>query len=367
MPVVVRLSRFGGVPLHHVQVGQPKSVERLHDVAESRIGVGVGHGVEGVGRRQADPDPVPAPDFHNRLGHFEQQTRAVGDWAAIDVVAPIAAVAQELVEQIAVGAMHLDTVEAGAQGVACGGAVLVDDVGDFAERQRARRHEIARAVEGVRMALRPNRRGRDRQGAAGLQARVRDAPDVPKLQKDPAIAGMDRLGHAAPSRNLLGAMNAGRVGIAQALGRNLRRLGDDQPGRSALDVVGGIELLRHVSRPGPIAGQGRHDHAVGEAVGAELEGCEQVRMPGVGVGHDACSLFGNVSDHSVQNWVKNIRSAPQKMLRLSSGESPSHMARSAWSGRSWPVLGWTSTVRPSRLSASQGTSSANNSVSKAIW
>ena len=45
------------------------------------------------------------------------QPRAVGDAAAVGVGSLVGAVAQELVEQIAVRAVHLDAVEARALGV----------------------------------------------------------------------------------------------------------------------------------------------------------------------------------------------------------------------------------------------------------
>jgi hypothetical protein len=47
--------------------------------------------------------------------HLEQQPRAVLDAAAVVVGALVGAVRQELVEQIAVGAVHLDAVEAGGR------------------------------------------------------------------------------------------------------------------------------------------------------------------------------------------------------------------------------------------------------------
>ena len=50
--------------------------------------------------------------------------------AAIIVVAQVGAAAQELVDQIAIGAVQLDAVEAGLAGVARGAFVVVEDAGD---------------------------------------------------------------------------------------------------------------------------------------------------------------------------------------------------------------------------------------------
>ena len=54
------------------------------------------------------------------LEHLASQAKPVLDRAAIIVVAQIGAVAQELVDQIAVGAVDLDAVEAGRDRIAGG-------------------------------------------------------------------------------------------------------------------------------------------------------------------------------------------------------------------------------------------------------
>ena len=64
-------------------------------------------------RREMHADPARPPDGDDGVRHFEHEPGAVLDRAAIAVVALVAAVLQELVEQIAVRAVDLDAVEAG--------------------------------------------------------------------------------------------------------------------------------------------------------------------------------------------------------------------------------------------------------------
>ena len=79
------------------------------------------------------PTRSGAPDRDDGVRHFQHQPGAVLDRAAVGVGALVAAVLQELVEQIAVGAMHLDAVEAGGLGVLGALAIGLDDAGDFVE------------------------------------------------------------------------------------------------------------------------------------------------------------------------------------------------------------------------------------------
>jgi hypothetical protein len=83
-------------------------------------------------------DAAGAPDFDRGVGHFQQQARTVFQGAAVVVGALVGAALQELVEQVAVGAVDFHAVETGGLGVLGTGAVGVDDVGDFSGFQGAR-------------------------------------------------------------------------------------------------------------------------------------------------------------------------------------------------------------------------------------
>jgi hypothetical protein len=100
-----------------VQIGEIVVVELLCDVTECGLRVVVADVVEGAERRQAHADTVRAPHLDHRLHDLHQQPRPVLDRSAIFVAAPVRAGSDELLQQISVGAMDLDAIEAGAHGI----------------------------------------------------------------------------------------------------------------------------------------------------------------------------------------------------------------------------------------------------------
>src|ERR1700750_1253952 len=78
--------------------------------------------------------------------------------------------------------------------------------------------------------------GGDREHIVGLQGRVRNAPDVPKLIEDQSVGLMHRLGDPMPCLDLFMAVDARRPGVTLALHRNLRRFAHDQRSGCALRV-----------------------------------------------------------------------------------------------------------------------------------
>ena len=61
----------------------------------------------------ADADARFAPHLRDGVDDLQREARAILDSAAVSVVTSVRAVAQELVDEIAVGGMDLDAVEAG--------------------------------------------------------------------------------------------------------------------------------------------------------------------------------------------------------------------------------------------------------------
>ena len=111
-----------------------------------------------VATRPADPQPdadaVSSPDVDARLSSFEHEAGAVGDGPAVRVGAVIAGVAEELVGEVAVGAVQLDAVEPGSHRVATGVPVVLDDPRDFGEGQSVGRDARLHAAGGARFAAR---------------------------------------------------------------------------------------------------------------------------------------------------------------------------------------------------------------------
>jgi hypothetical protein len=256
--------------LHHVEVGEAEAVELPRGMTEGRRGVRVAHRVEGAGGGEAHAHPVRSPDAGHRRRHLPQEAGAVLDRTAVGVRPLVRAVAQELVDQVAVGAVDLDAVEARRQGAAGAVRELLDDAGDLVQLQGARDSERLRPFAGEGLPLGCHGRRRHRLSAARLQQRVGDPADVPELGEDPPAPLVDGVGHPAPARELLLGMNARRAGVTHALRRDLGPLGHDQPGRSALGVVGDRELARDVPVDGPVAGHRRHHHAVAQRIRSDL-------------------------------------------------------------------------------------------------
>jgi hypothetical protein len=96
----------------------------------------------------------------------------------------ISAVAQKLVDDVAVGAMHFHTIEARAPGHLSTMLKLRDDPRDFASLECSRCHEILHVRIGDGPSCRPQRRRSHRSGIVWEQARMRNPPAMLQLSKD---------------------------------------------------------------------------------------------------------------------------------------------------------------------------------------
>ena len=210
------------------------------------------------------------------IDHLHQETRAVLDAAAVAIGAFVGPVSQKLIDQVAVGGMHLDPVEPGGERITRALRILLDDRGHLFRCERARRRDRLEALLRERLRIRLDGRGGDRQRAGWLEGRVRDAADMPKLQHDGAPGDVYRLGHAFPAFDLLGAVNTGRGDIALPLWRDLRCFRNDQSRAGALGIIESVERMRDVSRPGAAPRQGRHDDAVPELQTSNADGTEEI-------------------------------------------------------------------------------------------
>mgnify|MGYP001067956204 CR=1 FL=1 len=122
----------------------------------------------------------------------------------------VAAVLQELVEQVTIGAMHVDAVEAGSLGVLGAATEILDDAGDLARLQSAR-HDIGTdRTQQADMAGDSDGRGRDRQIAAE-QFGIRNAAHMPELRHHPPAGGVNGIGDLPPAFNLGVGPDAGRA------------------------------------------------------------------------------------------------------------------------------------------------------------
>src|SRR5580692_9048147 len=99
---------------------------------------------------------------------------------------------------------------------------------------------------------------------------------MPLVVHAPPAGAMHRVGDELPAGHLLGAVDARRARIGDALRRDLGGFADDQSGAGALRVIGGVEFSRHIAGPGAVARHRRHHHAVRQVERAEAKGRENV-------------------------------------------------------------------------------------------
>jgi hypothetical protein len=182
---------------------------------------------------------------------------------------------QKLLDQVAVGSVNLDAVEAGSKRILRRLPIGVDNAGNLRRLERARRlvrHRLAVGGPGFQVCDRYRRR-RDRQRAARLERGMRHAPDMPELQKNDSAPGVNGVDHLAPARDLLLGIDAGHTGAAEPGFHHRRRFGDQQPARRrALRVILGVQRSRRergFCRPHPR--QRRQRETVLELIGTDLE------------------------------------------------------------------------------------------------
>nr|GEU28220.1 hypothetical protein [Tanacetum cinerariifolium] len=303
-----RLRRQAGIGDQHAAIIGAHDLEDLGHVRRAAPGVGVGgvnvadaelrqHArhvgvrlrrvrvagvVIGRKRRDAHAHAVGGHHLEHRFDHQAQEARAVFHAAAEFVGAAVDVRRQELLHQVAVGRMDFHAVEARARRVGRAGAKLGDGRVHLAGGHRPRRRRrdagvIAVAQRAVHLQLSEVVvDGRWRQRVPAVQQRVgADPAAMPQLHEDLAAGRVHRVGHLAPTAHLRFRINAGRQFEGGGVGRNVGGLGDDQPRRGALAVVGGVERGGYAAVAGAGARDGRHGDAVGKGKVAEGDGVEQ--------------------------------------------------------------------------------------------
>ena len=249
--------------------------ELAPDVAEGRRWIAVAHVMGVRARGEMHADPARAPHGDDSVGDLKQQSSAILDRAAVTVVTLVGVVLKELVEQVAVGAVDLDAVKAGRFGVLGASAIGLHDARKLLGLKRAGRDVSSLWANQAHMALRRNRAWANRKRAIMVDG-IRDAPDMPELQKHSPARSMYARDNLAPALDLFVGPNAGGMRIADACGRDRSRLGNDKAGGRALDVIVPHHRVRNSPEPGrAVARQRRQEYAVGDLKIANLQGVEQ--------------------------------------------------------------------------------------------
>ena len=275
LPVVERALGQGalaaGGAFDGVHIGQPQRPQLRQQIVEQLLRVVVLDAVGRRDRREADGSALAADFVHHAAHHFQHQAGAVPDAAAIVVRALVGAGFQKLVQQVAVGAVDFHAVKTAGNGVARRMAEVQHDAGQLGgvERARHRRfHARGHALaDQHRLGVRADGRRRHRRGVVRLQVGVRDAAHMPQLRHDGAAGLVHGFGHALPAVELLGAVQAGHVGVALRLRADGGGLGNQQAGAGALRVIGGHQRRGDGARRA-VARQRRHGNAVVQPQGA---------------------------------------------------------------------------------------------------
>ncbi len=208
------------------------------------------------------PTRFGARDLGDRTGDRERKPQAVGDRAAIVIRAAVDAVAHELIQQVVVGGMDFHAVESGVLRVGRGTAVVLEDAGDFARVQRARRQVVLQALSGECLALRLDRGGRHRQHAARLKVGMRQPSGVPQLKHHDAAGLMHGPRNVPPGRDLRIRPDPRGIFVSARLRRDVCCLRNNQPGGRSLRIILRREIRRHAFHARSAARQGRHHDAV---------------------------------------------------------------------------------------------------------
>ena len=259
-----------------MQVSDAARAALLRDVGGDGDGIAVEHAVVAVERRDAQTDTIRAPDADGGIEHFEHQTGAIFDGAAVRAAALVGAIAEEFVEQVAIGSVDLDAVKTGRFGVLGGFFESGDDAGDLVVA------EFTRCDVGFLAFGRVNFIAGDRNGArshrlgSAIEQRMTGTTAMPELEDDLAAFLMHGIGDGFPAFDLSIGVDAGlhpEGGIAL---HDHRGLGDDQTGAGPLRVVFGHERRGIVIGIGTATRERGHEDTVGELQSAGGERGEEV-------------------------------------------------------------------------------------------
>jgi len=249
--------------MHDVKVGERELVELAYQMAvEIRSFGAFVDAPHRDARRQADRRPVRADLPGDGGRHLDGETRAILDGAAIHVGSRVRARRNELLHQISIRAMDLDTVRTCRNGVARGVAEIGNGPAHVIGRERPRLRNILHAL---RREYRRIRRDRGRGHTLAVMRRVvrmRHASGMHELDEDMAALAVDGVRNLAPASDMCGRVDARRGHVALPVIGWLRALGDDQSNPGALSVIFGGEAAGNAISIGARTRHGRHDQAV---------------------------------------------------------------------------------------------------------
>jgi hypothetical protein len=263
-----------------VQYGEVGQAQRAQSVEQGAVGVQdvVPVGLEDVPevalRRDPQPDPLGADGLGDRGDDLHDEAGAVLRRAAVLIGAPVGRRGEELVEQVAVGAVDLHAVRSRRDGPAGRGDEVLQGCPELCGGHRLRHGVGLLALLGERLAV-DGDRAWSKDAAAAVDVGVGAAAGVHDLQDDAAALGVHRFEHPLPAGRLLVGGDARLADIPLRRVVGVGALGDDHADARPLPVVLGHEVPGDAGGTGPDPGQRCHDDAVGEVDLPERDGGEQ--------------------------------------------------------------------------------------------
>ena len=194
-----------------------------------------------LGETQHDGEVRPHP-LADRPDNLDGETLAVGHAAAVLIIALVGAFPEELVDQVTVGAVDFNAVEANGLGIRGSIRKRLDDVLDVLLRHHMADHLTGAIHAGGAIA---------RHTGIRLHAFLAHRTHMPQLREDLASGLVHRIHHLLPARQGLFAMEEGDILVA--VGRRVvhRSAFRDQQSHTTLGttlVVRHHVIGRHVAR-----------------------------------------------------------------------------------------------------------------------
>ena len=111
-----------------MQVTDALLLQILRSFKNGRQDVRAVHAAGGQERRQTNRRALGTDFVADRIDHFPQETQAIAAGTTVFVRTSVRGGAQELVDQVAVGAVHFHAIETGVDGAAGGLTEIIDDL-----------------------------------------------------------------------------------------------------------------------------------------------------------------------------------------------------------------------------------------------
>jgi hypothetical protein len=114
-------------------------------------------------RIEVQTNPAWAPNGNCGIDGFKHESRPILDRPTIFIRPMITHILKELVQQVAIGAVQLDSIKTGGESVFRPSTVLFDNPGNFIEGERARRYERLFRANQADVSTRGDGTGSDRE------------------------------------------------------------------------------------------------------------------------------------------------------------------------------------------------------------